>query len=187
MNKGATSREYIMQVCRKIASAQGLETLTMRRVARECGIALGTLYNYYSDKDELLIAAVESIWREIFHGNECCSTGVSFPDHVSRLFKRARDGADKYPDFITAHSMVLAKSQKRQAKNAMEQYFDHMKSEMLTVLQADPQVNATAFSPSFLQSDFIDFVMDNILLLLIKESESCAVLIGIIRRMIYRQ
>lgn len=187
MNKGATSREYIMQVCRKIASAQGLETLTMRRVARECGIALGTLYNYYSDKDELLIAAVASIWREIFHGNECCSTGVSFPDHVSRLFKQARDGADKYPDFITAHSMVLAKSQKRQAKNAMEQYFDHMKSEMLTVLQADPQVNATAFSPSFLQSDFIDFVMDNILLLLIKESESCAVLIGIIRRMIYRQ
>ena len=74
MNKGATSREYIMQVCRKIASAQGLETLTMRRVARECGIALGTLYNYYSDKDELLIAAVESIWREIFHGKKCHGT-----------------------------------------------------------------------------------------------------------------
>ena len=69
----------------------------------------------------------------------------------------------------------------------MEQYFDHMKSEMLTVLQTDPLVDATTFSPSFLQSDFIDFVMDNILLLLIKESESCAVLIDIIRRMIYRQ
>ena len=57
MNTGITSKEAIMQACRKIAAQKGLSALNMRTVAKECNIALGTLYNYYADKDELLIAA----------------------------------------------------------------------------------------------------------------------------------
>ena len=52
-----------MQVCRRIAAQEGLSALSMRTVARACGVALGTLYHYYADKDALLIATVESIWQ----------------------------------------------------------------------------------------------------------------------------
>ena len=45
MKPGVTSKEDIMQVCRKIAAEQGLPAVNMRAVAKECGIALGTLYN----------------------------------------------------------------------------------------------------------------------------------------------
>ncbi len=185
MNQEATSKETIIQVCHQIAATQGLETLTMRRVAEQCGIAPGTLYNYYSNKDDLLIATVESIWKEIFHGDEGRETVESFPAYVNRLFDRAKNGAVKYPHFITAHSAAFAKSKEGQAKSTMEQYFDHMKAGMLAALQADPQVNETAFSPSFPQSAFIDFVLDNILLLLIRKSESCTILIDMIHRVIY--
>ena len=77
MNPGATSKDAILQVCRRMAAQEGLSALSMRAVARECGVALGTLYNYYADKDALLIAAVESIWREIFHmdGNDWAGAG----------------------------------------------------------------------------------------------------------------
>lgn len=80
MNTGVTSKEAIMQVCRQIVAAKGLPALNMRLVADECHIALGTLYNYYSDKNELLIATVESIWKDIFHMNQKCENCFSFPE-----------------------------------------------------------------------------------------------------------
>ena len=41
MNPGATSKAAIMQVCRRIAAQEGLSVLSMRTVARACGVALG--------------------------------------------------------------------------------------------------------------------------------------------------
>lgn len=41
MNPGATSKAAIMQVCWRIAAQEGLSALSMRTVARACGVALG--------------------------------------------------------------------------------------------------------------------------------------------------
>ena len=46
MSAGITSRDAIMQACRRIAAERGLTAVSMRAVARESHIALGTLYNY---------------------------------------------------------------------------------------------------------------------------------------------
>ena len=82
MNSSITSKEAILLVCRKIVATKGLSALNMRLVADECHIALGTLYNYYSDKDALLLSTVESVWKDIFHMNQKCSTEFSFPEYV---------------------------------------------------------------------------------------------------------
>ncbi|MGN1108469.1 MAG: TetR/AcrR family transcriptional regulator, partial [Oscillospiraceae bacterium] len=84
-----------MQVCRRIAAEQGLPALNMRTVAKECGIALGTLYNYYSDKDELLIATIGSVWQDIFHvpqEDKSSSGALPFPEYVGRLFRHVQAG-----------------------------------------------------------------------------------------------
>lgn len=186
MNPGVTSKEAILQACRKIAAEQGLPAISMRGVTKECGIAPGTLYNYYSDKDELLIATVESIWKDIFHRGGICEASYPFPDYVRYLFDCAKRGASKYPNFLTAHSIAIAKSRKGEAKSTMERYFSHMKAGMQSVLQADARVNPAAFSPAFTQSDLVDFVLDNILLLLVKEAGDCTALAELVRRAIYR-
>jgi len=38
----------------------------LKTVASECGIALGSLYNYFSSKSELLSATIEAVWKDIF-------------------------------------------------------------------------------------------------------------------------
>ena len=82
MNPGVTSKEQILQVCRQIAAEEGLQAVSMRSVAGKCGVALGTLYNYYADKDELLIATVESVWQDIFHMDGLPDQDLSFPGCV---------------------------------------------------------------------------------------------------------
>ncbi|MDY4969441.1 MAG: TetR/AcrR family transcriptional regulator [Lachnospiraceae bacterium] len=186
MKPGITSKEDIMQVCRKIAAEQGLPAVNMRAVAKECGIALGTLYNYYASKDELLMATVESVWKDIFHMDGTRAAGMSFPDYAAYLFDRARTGAEAYPGFLGAHSIAVAKSRRGQAKSIMEHTFEHMKAGMLTVLRADTAADTAVFSPAFQESDLVDFVLDQILLLLVKGADNSNALVELIRRVIYQ-
>lgn len=185
LNTGITSKEAILQVCRGIVASKGLSAVNMRSVADECHIALGTLYNYYSNKDELLLAIVEDIWKAIFHMDHKCPTDFTFPEYVAYIFECIQKGAEDYPDFFTAHSVSIANSEKGKAKSTMKHYFDHMKTGMLEVLQADDRVSGEAFSSAFTEMEFIDFVLDNLLLLLIQGKTSCEVLKETIRRTIY--
>lgn len=185
MNTAVTSKEAVLKVCRQITASDGLPGLNMRTVANRCHIALGTLYNYFPDKDSLLLSTVESIWKEIFHIDEVCYTDFSFPDYVAFLFDRVRQGTGKYPDFLSAHSISIAGTRRGEASSIMDHYFDHMKQGLLEVLHADANVSRSAFSPSLTETAFVKFVLDHMLLLLVQKETDCSAFIEILRRVLY--
>ena len=187
MNTTVTSKEIIMNVCRQIVSEKGLASLNMRMVAKECHIALGTLYNYYSDKNELLVATIESVWKDIFHPKTDCRETLPFPDYIAHIFDCVQAGAVQYSDFFTAHSVSITNAKKDEAKDIMERYFEHMKKRMTAALHSDAAVDFTVFSETFTESDFIDFVLHHMLLLLMEKKENCTILVELIRRVIYRR
>ena len=185
LNTVITSKEAIMQVCRRIVAEKGMNVLNMRLVADECGIALDTLYNYFAGKDAPVLAAVESIWRDIFHADQQCAADVSFSDYVADLYARIRQGTEAYPNFLTGHSISIASAKRGEARSAMEHTFAHMKAGMLEVLRADQSVRENTFTASFSQEKFVDFVLDSMLVLLVQGQPDCAVLLEVIRRVIY--
>lgn len=176
-----------MQVCRCIVAEKGIKALNMRLVAEECHIALGTLYNYYADKDALVLSTVESIWRDIFHAGQPKETNVPFPDYVAELYARVRKGAEVYPGFLTGHSISIAGAKRGEAKSVMDHTFAHMKAGMLAALRKDSSVPENAFSSSFSEEDLVGFVLDHLLILLVQEQPDCNVLLEILRRVIGKQ
>ena len=64
MKAAATCREEIVRAA--IALKQDAGEISMRQIAKACGVAVGTVYHYFPDKTALLIAALEQVWREIF-------------------------------------------------------------------------------------------------------------------------
>ena len=73
MNTVVTSREQILAAARELALSGG--ELSMRAVAARCGIAVGSIYNYYPTKADLTIAVVAEVWQEIFHPGLCADAG----------------------------------------------------------------------------------------------------------------
>ena len=186
MNTGKTSKEAILQACRTIVSEQGLSALNMRSVAAQCHIALGSLYNYYADKNELLLATVESVWADIFHMDQPCTPACqSFAKYTEYIFTCIRRGAEEYPHFLTAHAMELAQSQKDRGRDTMNHYFQHMKNGFLEVLKADKAVSPQAFSSAFSEMDFVIFVLEHLLLLQIQGKSNCDTLLEVIRKVLY--
>lgn len=175
-----------MQVCREIAAEQGLSALNMRTVSKSCGIALGTLYNYFSDKDELLIAAIASVWQDIFHSSAPEeSAALPFTEYVDRLFQRVKSKFSEYPDFFTAHSAAVAGSGRDRAKSAMQQCFGHIRNTLLSALKQDETVSPTAFSGALSENDFVELVLNLLIVMLCQNKPDCSALVEIIRRTIY--
>lgn len=175
-----------MQVCREIAARQGISALNMRTVSKSCGIALGTLYNYFSDKDDLLIAAITSVWQDIFHASAPAeSAALPFTQYVDELYKSVKTKFSVYPDFFTAHSAAVAGSGRDRAKTAMQQCFGHIRASLLSALRQDRNISPTAFCDSLSENDLVEFALKNILVLLCQNKPDCSALVEIIRRTIY--
>ena len=56
-------REELLKTARKQIAEQGYAGTTIRSVAAECGIAVGTVYNYFPSKDILIATFVSEDWR----------------------------------------------------------------------------------------------------------------------------
>ena len=89
MNKAVTSKEEILEVSRKIAARDGITAVNMRTVAAECGIALGSLYNYFVSKAELLSATVEAVWADIFPVGKISEDCKNIVDYLKILLESA--------------------------------------------------------------------------------------------------
>ncbi|MEF9959189.1 MAG: TetR/AcrR family transcriptional regulator [Niameybacter sp.] len=59
-------KELILSTASKLAHTEGIASLNMRKVASECDIALGTIYNYFPTKMDLTIAIIEDFWNDCF-------------------------------------------------------------------------------------------------------------------------
>lgn len=70
MNTIVTSKQEILKTSRKLIQQQGWSAVSIRSVASACGVSVGSIYNYFDSKAELITATVESVWCEIFHRPE---------------------------------------------------------------------------------------------------------------------
>ena len=54
------SRQQIISAAHRLFLEQGFHGTTMRQIAKESGMALGSLYNHFNDKDDLFRAVFEA-------------------------------------------------------------------------------------------------------------------------------
>ena len=64
MKKAIMTKEKILENAKKEARRKGLEKIGMREISSASSVVLGTLYNYFPDKESLIIATISSIWNE---------------------------------------------------------------------------------------------------------------------------
>ena len=86
MNPMATSKADILKISRELIQQNGWAAVNIRAVAAACGVSVGCIYNYFGSKTELVSAAVESIWNDIFHHPE---DKAVFQDTLSALHARS--------------------------------------------------------------------------------------------------
>ena len=93
----------------RLAEEQGLERIGLREVADEVGLALGTLYKSFRNKDEILGAVVErrmARWREALE--EPLSPGDTSAERVIAFFEKFTGVVTRQPAFTRGMLSALS-------------------------------------------------------------------------------
>lgn len=185
MNTVVTSKEAILTQSCKIVMEKGLSAINMRTVAAACGVAVGSIYNYFPSKSDLINATVEAVWRDIFHVPGDCFDTAHFTDCLLWLFESFQVGCRKYPGFFILHSMSYAQKDKEKGRQMMEKYFTHIRHGLLIILKKDTDVRDGVFNDAFTPEDFVDLIFSLITSMLLQGKNSCGPLLELAARCIY--
>lgn len=186
MARTIVSQEKILNAGKEIILEKGLQGLNIRGIAAKCSVSIGSIYNYFPTKSDLVISIIESVWKEIMKGYQISEKYDNFVDSINSLYLNMYDGSKKYSSFFISHSINVASLDKEKGRERRERLFAHIKEELLKVLSSDPGVKEDVFSSFFKKEDFIDFVFNNLITLSIEDANSCDFLLEVIRQILYK-
>ena len=87
--------ENILSTAKEQLFTKGYSNMTMRGVADGCGIAVGTVYNYYKSKDVLVAQIMLKDWKEILAN---VKSGCEASIDIHEGFKIMYDGIASFVD-----------------------------------------------------------------------------------------
>ncbi|GFI22268.1 HTH-type transcriptional repressor Bm3R1 [Lachnospiraceae bacterium] len=185
MNTIITSKEAILDTSRQLVTTKGWSAVNIRSVAAACGVSVGSIYNYFSSKSDLVTATVESIWHDIFHFSERQTEFDSFADCVQWIYDSIKTGSKRYPGFFTSHSMHFLESDKTDGQQRMAQSWEHIQAELFRVLKKDKKIRPDVFDKALTPERFVDIVFSLIVSALIRQNYDDSGVMELINRIIY--
>lgn len=143
----AARRERVIRAALDLGASGGYDAVQMRDVATSAGVALGTIYRYFSSKDHLLAAAMVEWTHDLERRvGQRPPKGDTTTERVSDVLRRATRAMEKEPKLSEAVVTALL-SPDRGAASCQEEVSATMNRIMSMALgdDFDPQfkVNAT--------------------------------------------
>ena len=144
--KDETLRDTLLSLARSIADTDGIDAVNIRTIAQRAGIATGTMYNYFSNKDEILLALTEEYWMqalvEIF------------------VFLRGRidQSAGKLMNSLGGLESV--------GQTRMISMQSVLETSLIQLMEQDPAIRKDIWNEQFTKPQFARFVMGNMTMLL---------------------
>ena len=120
-NPMATSKADILKTSRELIQQNGWSAVNIRAVAAACGVSVGCIYNYFGSKTELVSAAVESIWNDIFRHPEDEAVFQDTLSCIQWMYRQMEYGCQQYPGFFTHHALGFVQQDTADGKQQMRQ------------------------------------------------------------------
>lgn len=185
MNTAVTSKEEILKTSRELIRRQGWAAVSIRSVAAGCGVSVGSIYNYFDSKTDLIGATVESVWCEIFHRPEDDAVFQDVQACVAWIYQRMAYGCERYPGFFTLHSLGFLREDKTAGKQRMQQTWQHILAGLCSVLKQDVRIRPDAFTEQFTAEKFADVLFSQMLSALLRQDYDPSAVLEIVRRTLY--
>ena len=116
-SRAPLSRERVLDAAIRLADEGGIESLTMRRLARELGVEAMSLYNHVANKGDLVDAMVDLVVSEI----ELPATSDTWDVAVRECAISAHEVLLRHP---WSCSLVMSTTSTRIARNARVRYME---------------------------------------------------------------
>ena len=186
MNISIISKNDILEVSKQIILDNGVNTINIRDIAKKCGISVGSIYNYFPSKSDLICLTIQSIWEDIFSITKDYYKFNNFSEFILLLIENIKPKIDNYPNFFTIHSLVFNEyDEKTQGKIFMNKYLENLKKTFIYVLNNDTKIKKNIFNEILTKEKFIDYIFNLFISLLFEKTNEYQSFILLIEKYIY--
>lgn len=173
VNKSVTSRGQLLAAARELACGQGLGHVNIRAVAAQCGVAVGSIYNYFPTKADLVAAVVEDFWHTAAHREgRAPLEGEPFPAYVERLYAGLHRDLSAFQAGFLAQMSALDAGERQKGRELEARCFDHIKAGLTSALKRGGVPSRFRGR----EAELCDFVFRSMLSLLRDGEPGCALL-----------
>ena len=185
MPKQVIDKDKLIEQAYSIAAREGISTLSVRKLAGACGIAVGSVYMYFPTKADLTAAVFTRFFGQALF-EECCRVdgSESFVDYVRKL--RGALGvalADMDVDWF-AEMHRLPRSEHEALEAARGPMLAHMEQGLQYVLDWDPAVVRSRLVGALSPEKLCPFVLGAIFTSLMEGSD-CETLFALLDASLY--
>lgn len=174
-------RETLLYAARTLAREQGLQKLNIRSIAKKAGVASGTVYNYFSGKDEILLALTKEHWKQALLEMDQAIVTDSFCEALSEMYAYLKQTIRQSAGaFMNSLNGVQQKGQESMASAQQE-----LKEILLRRLGQDPYLSDRVWNDDFTREQFAEFVRMNLTGLLKAKDTQMEFFIIVVRRILY--
>ncbi len=174
MNKKVTSTDKILQQALLIAKKEGVDKLSIRKLASACDIAVGSVYNYYPDKEALVTALASTFWNNIFSDQEkLYHHGMGFTQFLEWYYSYLYAKMSPYDS-----SWVRELEGKIPSEKTVKLFME--------ILKEDDKVNNSIWNIEFQPENFCQYVFTNVMALLQSGESNCRFFIYLLENLLYK-
>lgn len=179
--KDNTLRGTLLDFAREIADTEGIEAINIRALAKKANVATGTVYNYFTSKDEILLAITEKYWQQTLLEMKTAVTSGSFCEQLQEIFIFLKEQIQKSAGTLMG-SLGNAAAEGYIRMMSMQ---SELETELIRRMEQDNDIPGDIWDETFTQRQFVRFIMMNLMLLLKTQASDINFLIAIIKRSIY--
>lgn len=157
------SADEIIDLGLQMAKHQGFGTFTIRDVAQEAGVSVGTIYNLVGDKDTLVGRIMERFWRQTLNIDleRIEAEPIPFLPKVAKIYKLFKARSEEFHDTLL-QNFAASPRVKDEARCARMDYMQLIQERIAELLRSYPLLD-DALEKAHRQAEVSEFIADFIL------------------------
>lgn len=177
------TKENILASAKVIASIQGIHKINIRSVAQKSGVSIGTVYNYYATKADLLVAVIEDFWAEASKEIDLKSLEKkNFFDKLQDIYNSFYQYFYHFRTNWLQQMSLLSVEEKKLGRTKEQEYMSAICSLIVSLMDSDKNVSKKLLENRISKERMAEFIFDNMLLMLKKNEKDSEFFIKVLMK-----
>lgn len=176
-------KDIILSVAKNIAITQGITKITIRSVARNSGIAIGTVYNYFPSKGDLLVAVIEGFWNDAFSNIDWENFKHNdFYSNLEQVYSVLYIYFHQFRENWLDQLSLLKTREKQLGRQKEEEYFKQIHSKIIVLMDMDDCSKNYLWTEIITKEKMAEFIFENIITMLRRDEKNICFFIEILKK-----
>lgn len=156
-------KETILKYAREILKTEGYEGLSVRALAKKSGVSIGTIYNYFEDKQGLDMYLMMDFWSEYERWAQqvLSDTSLDFYDRLKKIADEMMRFVNLFKDLFAQLFQSRARGYSDKERGAKNQMIRRMASALNQQILNENPALASA-SPN--SEEIADWIMTSLMM-----------------------